>query len=150
MKTFKMLSVEVMQDDGVLPFPLYDGIIINQENSHRLWVLELFIDAKHKDIMEKWKAANAVLTARVVISYPGNEPALFLVSVEDWRQIGDRISVLMKGRLKRARSKYAEHLLAELLDEGLEGDELLERFETGMWDRPKLKRDFTPDEKMKM
>lgn len=146
MKTFKMLSVEVVQDDGVLPFPLYDGIIINQENSHRLWVLELFIDEKYKDIMEQWKVEKKVLTARVVISYPGNEPASFIVAVEDWRQIGDRISVLMKGRLKRARSKYAEHLLEELLEDGFEGDELLEQFETGMWDRPKLRRDQIPSE----
>lgn len=142
MKTFKMISVEVVQDNGLLPFPLYDGIIINQENSHRLWVLELFIDKKHKEIFEKWKSEEKLLTVRVVISYPGNEPATFIVSVENWRQIGERISVLMKGRLKRARSKYAEHLLEELLDEGLEGDALLERFETDMWDRPKLKRDY--------
>ena len=147
MKTFKMISVEVIQDDGVLAFPLYDGIIINQENSHRLWVLEMFLDASHQDIMEKWKVEETLLTVRVVISYPGNEPASFIVAVEDWRQIDDRISVLMKGRLKRARSKYAEHLLEELLDEGLEGDQLMERFETGMWDRPKLKRDASPDEK---
>lgn len=142
MKTFKMISIEVVQDNGLLPFPLYDGIIINQENSHRLWVLELFIDQKHKEIFEKWKTEEKLLTVRVVISYPGNEPAAFIVSVENWRQIGERISVLMKGRLKRARSKYAEHLLEELLEEGLEGDALLERFEADMWDRPKLKRDY--------
>lgn len=147
MKTFKMISVEVMQDDGVLPFPLYDGIIINQENSHRLWVLELFIDEKHKDIMEKWKTEKTILTVRVVISYPGNEPASFIVAVEDWSQIGGRISVLMKGRLERARSKYAEHLLEQLLEDGLEGDALLEQFETAMWDRPKLRRDHMPSEK---
>ncbi|GKV66255.1 MULTISPECIES: YwpF family protein [Sporosarcina] len=146
MKTFKMISVEVMQDDGVLPFPLYDGIIINQENSHRLWVLELFIDEKYKDIMEKWKTEKTILTVRVVISYPGNEPASFIVAVEDWSQIGERISVLMKGRLERARSKYAEHLLEELLEDGLEGDALLEQFETAMWDRPKLRRDNMPAE----
>ena len=150
MKTFKMISVEVLQESGVLAFPLFDGIIINQENSHRLWVLELFIDAKHKDIMEKWKAEKTLLTVRVVISYPGNEPATFDVAVENWSQIGDRISVLMKGRLKRARSKYAEHLLEELLDAGFEGDALLEQFETGMWDRPKLKRDAQLDEKTKL
>ena len=142
-----MISVEVIQDDGVLAFPLYDGIIINQENSHRLWVLEMFLDASHQDIMEKWKVEETLLNVRVVISYPGNEPASFVVAVEDWRQIDDRISVLMKGRLKRARSKYAEHLLEELLDEGLEGDQLMERFEMAMWDRPKLKRDASPDDK---
>lgn len=145
-----MISVEVMQENGVLAFPLYDGIIINQENSHRLWVLELFIDAKYKDIMDKWKVEETLLTVRVVISYPGNEPASFDVAVENWSQIGDRISVLMKGRLKRARSKYAEHLLEELLDEGFAGDALLEQFEMGMWDRPKLKRDTDPDEKTKL
>ncbi|WP_369823549.1 YwpF family protein [Sporosarcina sp. P30] len=150
LKTFKMISVEVVQESGVLAFPLFDGIIINQENSHRLWVLELFIDAKHKDIMDKWKVEETLLTVRVVISYPGNEPASFDVAVENWRQIGDRISVLMKGRLKRVRSKYPEHLLEELLDEGLEGDALLEQFQTAMWDRPRLKRDTELDEMTKL
>lgn len=43
MKMFKMLSFDMMTADGVQKFPLTDGIIINQENSHQLWILELFI-----------------------------------------------------------------------------------------------------------
>ena len=57
------------------------------------------------------------------------------------KQIGNNISVLLKGRLKRARTQYAEHLLEELIGEGLEGETLLERFETDMRSRPRLKRD---------
>ena len=141
MKTFKMISVGVLQDNQVQDFPLIDGIIINQENSHRMWILEMFIDQEYKELFENWKATEELLEARVVISYPENEPAGFLVAVDTVQEIGDHISVLMKGRLKRARSQYAEHLLEELITEGLSGQELLSRFEHDMRSRPRLKKD---------
>lgn len=141
LKTFKMISVGILVDDKINNFPLVDGIIINQENSHRMWILELFIEQKHQQIFEEWKASKEVLDARVVISYPENEPAGFLVAVDAVERIGDHISVLLKGRLKRARSQYAEHLLEELLTEGLSGDELLQRFEHDMRSRPRLKKE---------
>lgn len=141
LKTFKMISVGILDDDKIVDFPLVDGIIINQENSHRLWVLELFIASEHAAYFDLLKESGELVEARVVISYPGNEPAGFRVTVDAVQQIGDNISVLMKGRLKRARSKYAEHLLEELITEGLGGDELLKRFESDMRERPRLKKD---------
>ena len=141
MKTFKMISVGILVDDKIIDFPLEDGIIINQENSHRLWVLELFIDREHHQLFEGWKESGELLEARVVISYPENEPAGFRVAVDAVQQIGDHISVLLKGRLKRARTQYAEHLLEELITEGLSGDDLLKRFESDMRERPRLKKD---------
>ena len=50
LKTFKMLSVGILNDEQLQDFPLIDGIIINQENSHRMWILEMFIDQKYKEI----------------------------------------------------------------------------------------------------
>ncbi|MEK3935774.1 YwpF family protein [Sporosarcina sp. FSL W7-1349] len=141
MKSFKMLSVSILDDDQMKDFPLIDGIIINQENSHHMWVLELFIDEKYQETFENWKAADELLEAKVVISYPENEPAAFRVAVEAVKKIGDNISVLMKGRLKRARSQYAEQLLEELIGEGLDGGDLLRRFESDMRSRPRLKKD---------
>lgn len=141
MKTFKMLSVGIVNENHLLDFPLIDGIIINQENSHHLWILEMFLDQKHQASFERWKAEEALLEAKVVISYPENEPAAFRVTVEAVKQIGENISVLMKGRLKRARAQYAEQLLEELIGEGLEGEELLRRFEADMRSRPRLKKD---------
>ncbi|KXH84000.1 YwpF family protein [Sporosarcina sp. HYO08] len=141
MKTFKMLSVGILTDDQIQDFPLIDGIIINQENSHRLWVLEMFIDQKYEDTFTNWMASEDLLEAKVVISYPENEPAAFKVAVSAVKKIGDNISVLLKGRLKRARAQYAEQLLEELLGEGLTGDDLLGRFESDMRSRPRLKRD---------
>ena len=141
MKTFKMLSVGIVNEDRLQDFPLVDGIIINQENSHHLWILEMFIDKEHQTIFDKWKNDEVLLEAKVVISYPENEPAAFLVSVEAVKHIGDNISVLLKGRLKRARTQYAEQLLEELIGEGLEGEDLLLRFESDMRSRPRLKKD---------
>lgn len=146
MKTFKMISVSILHEDKIHDFPLIDGIIINQENSHRMWILEMFIDAKYKAFFEDRMEEDELLEAKVVISYPENEPAAFRVDINAVKQIGDSISVLMKGRLKRARTQYAEQLLEELIAEGLDGSKLLERFESDMRARPRLKRDFKEDE----
>ncbi len=140
MKTFKMISFGLMNGDEVDNLPMLDGLIINQENSHRMWILEMFLEAEHKERFEKLKAEEALIEAKVVISYPENEPAAFVLAVDVIEQIGDRVSVLLKGRLKRQRSEYAEQLLSELLEQGLESDALLERFESDMRSRPRLKK----------
>ena len=140
-----MISINILHEEKILDFPLTDGIIINQENSHRMWILEIFIDEQHKEFFEERLKAEELFEAKVVISYPENEPAAFQVTTSAIKQIGNNISVLMKGRLKRARSKYAEQLLDELITEGLEGSDLLERFESDMRERPRLKSDFKED-----
>ncbi len=141
MKTFKMLSVGILHEERMQDFPLVDGIIINQENSHRMWILEMFIDKEHQSVFEKWMADEELIEARVVISYPENEPAVFHVAVKGVKLIGENVSVLLKGRLKRARAQYAEQLLEELIGEGLGGADLLQRFESDMRSRPRLKKD---------
>ncbi|RNF40002.1 YwpF family protein [Planococcus salinus] len=141
MKTFKMISLGIVDGENLIDYPMVDGIIINQENSRRSWVLEMLIDLEYKEIFDKMKESGEIYDVKVVISYPGNEPATFQVVIYGVKIIGDHISVLMKGTLKRARRKYAETLLSELLEDGLEGDELLERFETDMRKRPVLRKD---------
>ncbi|WP_068986210.1 YwpF family protein [Lysinibacillus xylanilyticus] len=141
MKTFKMLSFDLVTKDGMQPFPLVDGIIINQENSHQSWILELFLDRQYRSTFDELLASATVFNVRAVISSPDNEPAPFQVIVHNVQEIGEHISVLLKGTLKIKRSKYAEQLLAELLAEGVSLDELLERFSHDMKERPKLKND---------
>ena len=141
MKTFKMLSLGIEKDDQVTDYPVHDGLIINQENKDRSWILEMLVDIQHLETFEKLKESEKTIDVQVVISYPGNEPAPFEVVVRKVKIIGDHASVLMKGTLKRARRKYAETLLSELLEDGFEGEELLERFETDMRTRPGLRKD---------
>ena len=146
MKTFKMISIQVDDGEKFKDFPLRDGIIINQENSHRMWILEMYIDGEHEDFFRSKISQENLVDTKVVISYPENEPAAFRVAIDKVKKIRDNISVLMKGRLKRARSQYAEQLLEELLDEGYEGDALLAQFEESMRSRPRLKKDKMKDE----
>lgn len=141
MKTFKLLTLGIVQDEEIIDYPLHDGIIINQENSQRSWVLEMLMDLAHKADFDRLMDSGNIHDVKVVISYPENEPATFEVAIQGVKIIGDHISVLMKGNLKRARRKYAESLLSELLEDGLEGDQLLERFESDMRERPTLRKD---------
>ncbi|KOS66592.1 hypothetical protein AEA09_17790 [Lysinibacillus contaminans] len=141
MKTFKMLSFDLVTEDGMQNVPLVDGIVINQENSHQSWILELFIEQKYHSTFSDLLDKNAVFDVRAVISFPENEPAPFHVAVYAVQEIGDHLSVLLKGTLKAKRSKYAEQLLAELLSEGVSVEDLLNRFARDMKIRPKLKND---------
>lgn len=141
MKTFKMLSMGLVDEENIINFPLEDGIIINQENSHRSWVLEMLMDLSHEERFKQMMDTGKIYDVKVVISYPENEPATFEVGIYGVKKIGDHISILMKGTLKRARRKYAETLLSELLEEGLEGEQLLTRFQSDMRSRPALRKD---------
>ncbi|MEO4054091.1 YwpF family protein [Solibacillus sp. CAU 1738] len=138
MKTFKMMSFDLLSEDGEQTIPITDGLIINQENSHQSWVLELFIPSQHRTIFEKLQATGDVFDARAVISFPDNEPAPFSLVVSSMKNIGDHVSVLLKGKIKARRNRYAELLLQQLLAEGLSNKELLIRFEQGMLKRPKI------------
>lgn len=141
MKTFKMISVDIIRESKETQIALEDGIVINQENTSRSWILELFIDQKYEDFFNELKTSGELFNAKVVISYPENEPAHFEVVTYSVKQIGDHLSVLLRGTLKRARRKYAESLLSDLIEEGLTGEELLAKFEHDMKTRPTLKRD---------
>lgn len=141
LKTFKMLSMTVVQEEENISIPLLDGIIINQENSHRSWILEMYVDKKDSTFFEQFKGSGEVIEVKVVISYPENEPASFEVAVYAVKEIGDYVSVLIQGTLKRVRRQYAEQLLTELISTGLSGEELISRFEEDMRNRPQLKKD---------
>ena len=139
MKTFKMLSFDLINEDGGRNIPLIDGIVINQENSFKSWILELFISNDFQKTFEKFKESEEVFEVHVIISFPDNEPAPFKVIVSNIVEIGNNISVLLKGTIKTKRSKYAEQLLKSLLSENLNNADLFNQFEKGMRERPRLK-----------
>lgn len=144
MKTFKVIETSILSANETKLIPLEDGIIINQENAARSWAIELFTTRDLKPYFDSLVDSQELVEARVVISYPENEPAPFEVMVYSVKSIGEQISVLFRGTLKQARRKYAEGLLADLIEDGLEGSELLERFEKDMKERPSLKKDKEP------
>lgn len=140
MKTFKMLEFEYIADTERQPIPLIDGILINQENSHKSWILELYITTTYRPLFEELLEKNTVFEAQVVISFPDNDPARFTLVVSKIQDIHGKVSVLCRGTLKAQRKRYAEGLLQQLLAEGVSNEELLARFAQGMRERPALKK----------
>ena len=138
LKTFKMLSFEIEYQKKIQSIPLIDGLIINQENSHQLWTVEIFISKEYEPIFQQLLKDQTVIKAQIVISFPDNDPAHFLVVVSSIHHIGDNISVLLKGRITQKKRQYAELLLDKLLAQDLTKDELLHEFEIGLRERPKL------------
>ena len=101
----------------------------------------MYVDNTDITFFEQYKCSGELMEVKVIISYPENEPASFEVAVNAVKTIGDYVSVLFTGTLKRVRRKYAEQLLSELVSSGLSGDELISRFEKDMHNRPQLKKD---------
>lgn len=83
MKTFKAVRFQIVSDDNrISEFELYDGVIINKENSGTGWLLEIVISDTHYDIMQKFYESQTVLDIRVVITRPSNDPALFDATIK--------------------------------------------------------------------
>lgn len=138
MKTFKMISFGFVKVDGIHNIPLVDGIIINQKNRDDTWILEAFITKDYLKYFEELKNSSSEFDVEVMITSSDNEPAPFHVKVDMITEIGENISILMKGTLT-IRTKYAVELLKSLLAEGLSNEKLLQRFEQGLRERPRLK-----------
>lgn len=105
MKTFKMLKFSLLQNEKMIDFPLIDGLLINQENSHNTWVLEVYISNEYKDTFEAFLLSEEVFDAYAVISFPDNEPAQFSIVVDTIKDINENVSVLMKGTIRSKRKK---------------------------------------------
>lgn len=133
-----MLTLERFTDQGFISYPLVDGIIINQENSHHTWILEMYVDRSQAKDFYPFVNTDELVEVRAIISYPDNEPAAFRVVVQAIQDLGDQVSILMKGTIKTHRRQYAELLLEKLMQEGLSGDELLEKFRSDMTTRPRI------------
>lgn len=140
LKTFKMLTLERYTEEGFISYPLVDGIIINQENSHQTWVLEMYVNRDLAADFYPFLNTDQLLEVKAIISYPDNEPAAFRVVVVAIQELGDQVSILMKGTLKTHRRQYAEMLLEKLISEdGLSGEELITQFRSDMHSRPRIK-----------
>ena len=132
MKTFKMLSFQMPNGEEWRHYPLEDGLLINQENSHNTWILETFLPSSERAVFDELLKSGEVFDARAVISFPDNNPVTFRLIVNVIEDIEDYVSVLMKGTLIRKKRKNPTEVLRAMLQQsGADGDveALLEQFE---------------------
>ncbi|MDT0161554.1 YwpF-like family protein [Bacillus sp. AG4(2022)] len=138
MKTFKLISLQVVEEDGLKEIALDDGLIINKEDEYSNWLIEAYTDKSYTRYFSDALDQQKELVVQAVITKKENDPAAFLTKVSSIKELENHISVLLEGSLKRTKSDYAELLLDSLLQSGMEGDVLLSEFKTKMKSKPGL------------
>ena len=139
MKTFKLMSLQVVEEFGLIDIALRDGLIINKEDDQRSWLLEAYIHCSYEKYFQSMLDVGNEVTLQVYISRKENDPAYFKGNLIAIHTLGDYITILFKGTVNRSRNDYAERLLTTLVDNGLSGQELLEAFREKMVSRPLLR-----------
>jgi hypothetical protein len=139
MKTFKLISLEVVEDDNSVEVPLEHGLIINKEDEGSTWLLEAYTSLSLYDYFKKISDENRDIIVEAVITKKENAPAYFQTRISTLNKFENHIGVLLEGSLRRYRRDYSELLLENLLQKGLSGDALLNEFREKMKSKPKLK-----------
>lgn len=139
MKTFKLISLEVVEDGKDVEVPLNDGLIINKEDDDSTWLLEAYSDLALFDYFKKIVDQKREIIVEAVITKKENDPAYFQTKITSLQRFQKHISVLLEGHLRRARRDYSEILLESLLQKGLTGPALLNEFKEKMKCKPRLK-----------
>ncbi|KIL44683.1 hypothetical protein KP77_29040 [Jeotgalibacillus alimentarius] len=141
MKTFKLMKIQVVEEDNIRNFTLHDGLIINKEDEHQTWILEAFLDGAETEYFQKLQQSDKNVEILAVISNEKNDPAGLFASVHEVKPIGDKVSVLFSAHMRNQRNEYAEELLAYILDrKDISGDELLAEFKQQMKEKPRIKK----------
>jgi hypothetical protein len=138
MKTFKVISLQVVNNDELHDFDIEDGLIINKEDGNSTWLVETYMSYKYIDFFRKVQQQKNDLEIQVVISHKANDPAAFLTSIRGIKKINDRMSILFEGKLKKQRNEYAELLLDDLVQKGYSGEELVKEFREKMVSKPRI------------
>lgn len=132
MKTFKIVALQIIEQDRAKNIPLADGLIINKEDDKGSWIIEAYIDEQYQALFEDIRSRKEKIEVRVIITHAANDPAPFTVRVHAVKPVGDHISVLFIGILSKRRDEYLELMLDDLIKEGLSGEPLLVEFKKRM------------------
>ncbi len=99
-----------------IPLELIDGLIINKEDEQNNWLIEVYTMTENLDLFEKALHTQEEGMIRVVITKKENDPVYFQIKVVSIKKMGDKISIILSGKIKTiSRSKYAENLLKNLI-----------------------------------
>lgn len=132
MKTFKLKSLEIVeqQDEEIIQvkIPLIDGLIINQEDEKNRWVVEAYMEHSYLDFFQKVEEEKDEVLIQVKITKESNEYATFITSLIGINEIGAHMNVLLIGTIVDRQKYKVEEMLTNLIDQGFQGNDLLEKF----------------------
>ncbi|WP_010096848.1 YwpF family protein [Ornithinibacillus scapharcae] len=132
MKTFLLKSLQIMERIGddihKKDFNLLDGLIINREDEKNTWLVEALLDADYINYFKELKEKRDQVMIEVNITKLTNPPVMFRTTIDSINKVGNHISIIFTGTIIDKRNRKMEELLAELIEKGYEGEELLEKF----------------------
>ncbi|MFC7321365.1 YwpF-like family protein [Halobacillus campisalis] len=132
MKTFKLVSLDIVEEKNEditqRRIKLNDGLIINREDDRGRWVIEAYVDNIYEEYFSSILQTEEELFIQVKITKSSNQPATFIAKVIDMNVIGNDMNVIFMGTMIDRRRENIEKVLKTLLDEGYQGDELLDEF----------------------
>jgi len=132
MKTFKLKSLHILEgrenEIKEHAIELVDGLIINREDEKGQWLVEAFIEQDYEEFFRRLEKSNEEIMIKVKITKETNEPATFITTIIGINEIGDHMNVLFIGTMVDKRKHIIEDLLRDLITDGYQGEELLERF----------------------
>ncbi|MDF0727018.1 YwpF-like family protein [Cytobacillus sp. S13-E01] len=131
MKTFKLVSLAIVHDQQSSKvreeITLLDGLIINKEDGENRWLMEAFIDKKYLELFETLQKNDEEVHLHVTISKKSNDPASIFGKVKSITKMDEHLSILFDGTIKN-KIDLAEIVLNDLVDQGLQGEQLLTQF----------------------
>ncbi|WP_101843707.1 YwpF-like family protein [Halobacillus sp. Marseille-P3879] len=132
MKTFKLVSLDIVEEKNEditqRRIKLNDGLIINREDDRGRWVIEAYVHNEYENFFQEILTNSEEVMIQVKITKSSNRPATFLAKVIDTNVIGEDMNVIFMGTMVDRRQENIEKMLKSLLDEGYQGEELLEEF----------------------
>jgi hypothetical protein len=133
MKTFKIISLTVIEKDQVKDIPLVDGLIINKEDGKKTWLIEAYVDKQYSEYFQKAKDNHHDdLEVEVVITHEANPPAPFRTTILGVQVFEEHVSVLLQGFLSTKTRENTGQLLEGLVHKGLTGEELIKEFKAAL------------------
>jgi len=122
-------ALDIIENSSRKKVELIDGLIINREDEENQWIIEAYIDQKYLNYFQELQNQNEKVMIEVKITKETNDPATFITSMIGLNKIGTQMNVLFKGTI--AVDQYnsgMEQALKSLIDQGYQGEELLEEF----------------------
>lgn len=129
MKSFRLVSLQILTaDEQTANIELTEGLTINKEDEQNKWLIEAFVHSDHYDPLAKAIEAQDTIRMQATITKKENNPASFRAQVLTIKKVEDFYSVLFEGQIVSSHIEYAELLLENLIDSGLNGDALINAF----------------------
>ena len=99
MKTFKLISLDIIGETEKVSFPLIDGLIIDREDEKGFWVVECLIDTNFNPYILQLQKSNDKVMIQAKITKATNKPATFSASIIDINYMEYQMNVVFIGEM---------------------------------------------------